>query len=75
MVGGPAQVSTRCHEKDIRRIRSHVYGKKSKLTKIIIGYDANVLYVYCSGDVMPCGKATLVVNEKPIDQKRTAKFS
>ena len=26
MVGGPAQVFTRYHEKDITRIRSHVYG-------------------------------------------------
>ena len=37
MVGGPAQVFTRYHEKDITRIRSHVYGKKSKLTKGVIG--------------------------------------
>ena len=75
MLGGPAQVSTRYHEKDITRIRSHVYGEKSKLTKGVIGYDANSLYLYCSGDVMPCGKDTLVVNKKPFDQKRIAKFS
>ena len=31
MVGGPAQVFTRYHEKDITRIRSHVYGEKNKL--------------------------------------------
>ena len=41
----------------------------------IMGYDANSLYLYCSGDVMPCGKDTLVVNKKPFDQKRIAKFS
>ena len=53
-IGGlPAQVFTRYHEKYITRIRSHVYGKKSKLTKCVIGYDANSLYLYCSGDVMP----------------------
>ena len=75
MLGGPAQVSTRYHEKDITRIRSHVYGEKSKLTKGVIGYDANSLYLYCSGDVMPCGKDTLIVNKKPFDQKRTAKLS
>ena len=46
-----------------------------KLTKGVIGYDANSLYLYCSGDVMPCGKDTLVVNKKPFDQKRIAKFS
>ena len=75
MVGGPTQVFTRYHEKNITRIRSHVYEEKSKLTKGVIGYDANALYLYCSGDVMPCGKDTLVVNKKPFDQKRIAKFS
>ena len=75
MVGGPAHVFTRYHEKDITRIRSHVYGEKIRLTKGIIGYDANSLYLYYSGDVMPCGKDTLVVNKKPFDQKRIAKFS
>ena len=75
MVGGPAQVFTRYHEKNIIRIRSQVYGEKSKLTKGTIGYDANALYLYSSGDVMPCGKDMLVVNKKPFDQKRIAKFS
>ena len=75
MVGGPAQVFTRHHEKDITRIRCHVYGEKSKLTRGIIGHYANSLYIYCPGDVMPCGKDTLVVNKKPFDQKRIAKFS
>ena len=67
MVGGPAQVFTRYYEKDITCIRSHVYGEKSKLTKGVIGYDANSLYLYCSGDVMPCGKDTLVVHKKLFD--------
>ena len=75
MVGGSAQGFTRYHEKDITRIRSRVYGEKSKLTKGVIGYDANSLNLYCSGDVMPCGKDTLVVNKKQFDQKRIAKFS
>ena len=75
MVGGPAQVFTRYHVKNITRIRSHVYEERSKLTKGIIGYDANAVYLYCSGNEMPCGKDTLVVNKKPFDQKRIAKFS
>ena len=74
-MGGSAQVLTRYHEKDVTRIRSHVYDRKSKLTRDIIGYDANTLYLHCSGDVMSCGKDTLVVNKKPFDQKRIAKFS
>ena len=45
------------------------------MTKGVIGYDANALYLYCSGDVIPCVKDTLVVNEKPFDQNRIAKFS
>ena len=70
MVGEPAHVFTRCHEKDIARIKSHVYGKNRKLTKGVIGYDANGSYLYSSGDVMPCVKDTLVANKKPFDQKR-----
>ena len=75
MVRGPVQVFTSYHEKDITRIRPHVYGEKSNLTKGVIGYDANVLYLYCSGGLMPCGKDTLDVNKKPFDQKRIEKFS
>ena len=64
MVSGPAQVFTRYHEKDITRIGSHVYGEKSKLTKGIIGLDANASYLYSSGDVMPCGiRSRLIKNE------------
>ena len=75
IVGGPVQVFTRYYEKEIIRIRPQMYGEKSKLTKGAIGCDANSLYLYCSGDVMPCGKDTLIVNKKPFDQKRTAKLS
>ena len=56
MVSGPGQVFTRYHEKHITSIRFHVYGEKGKLIKVVIGYDANDLYLYCSGNVMPCGK-------------------
>ena len=69
MVGRPAQVFTRYHEKDITCIRSHVYGEKSNLTKGVTGYDANALCLYCSGDVMPCGKDKLAVNKKLFDKK------
>ena len=63
MVGGQVQVFTRYHEKDITRVRSHVYGEKSKLTKGTINYDVNALYLYRSGDVMSRGKYTLVANK------------
>ena len=52
MVDGPAQVFTRYHEKDITRIRSHVYKEESKLTKGFIGYDANS-YIF-TAPVMKC---------------------
>ena len=51
MVGRPAQVFTRYHEKDITRIIFPVYGEKGKLTMVVIGYGANGLYLCCSGDV------------------------
>ena len=63
MIGGPAQVFTRYHTKDVTYIRSHI--EREKLCKKIIGYDANALYLYCSGDVMPCGKDKLTFIEKP----------
>ena len=75
MAGGPAQVFTRYYEKDITRTRFHVYGEKGQLITVVIGYDANGLCLHCSGNVMPCGKETLVVNRKPYDQKGIAKFS
>ena len=46
MVGGPAQVFTRFHKNDITCIRFHVYEEKGKLIKIVIGYDANGLYLH-----------------------------
>ena len=75
LVGGRTQVFTRYHEKNITCIRFHVYGEKGKLTKGIIGYDANGLYLYCSGDVMRCGKDSMAVNKKPFEQKRIVKIS
>ena len=34
VVRGPKQVFTRYHEKDITRIRFHVYGENGELTKV-----------------------------------------
>ena len=49
--------------------------KREKLTKVVIDYDANSLYLYCSGNKMLCGKEMVIVNNKPFDQKRIAKLS
>ena len=72
MVGGPAQVFTRYHEKDVTYIRSNI--EREKLCKKIIGYDANALYLYCPGDVMPCGKDKLTVIEKLYDKMQIQTF-
>ena len=74
MVGGPSIVFCRYAEQGVTYIRSHVYGKESKKCKGIIGYDANALYLYCSGQKMPCGKEKLVVNERPTSINRIQKF-
>ena len=79
MVGGPSMVFCRYAERGVTGIRSHVHEKeskkiKNKKCKTILGYDANALYLYCSGQKMPCGKETLVVNERPTSTKRIQKF-
>ena len=56
------------------RIRSHECGEKGKLTKGVTGYDANRLYLYCSGDVMSCGNDALAVNKKAFDKKKNCKI-
>ena len=74
IVGGPSQVFCRFHEKGVAKIRSHKYADAAKTCESVIGYDANALYLYCSGGEMPCGKEALVVNKKPYDSKRVRKF-
>ena len=51
---GPVHVFKTYLENDITYTGSHVYGEERKLTKSIIGYDANSLDLYFSGEVMPC---------------------
>ena len=70
MVGGPAIVFTRYHKSGKTRIRAHIYGRNGKKCRTILGYDANALYLYCSGQVMPCGKERLEQVSSP-KSKRT----
>ena len=49
--------------------------KREKLTKVVIDYDTNSLYLYCSGIKMPCGTEMVIVNNMSFDQKRIAKLS
>ena len=48
--------------------------KREQITKKIISYDANLLYLYCLDGVIPCGKDTLIVHEKPFNQILKGRF-
>ena len=76
MVGMLAQVLTRYHEKEITRIRSHVYWEENKLTEKIISHHifsfSHIFTTQVMTDLVV--KGTLAVNEKPFDQKQVPKF-
>ena len=67
MVGGPSIVFCRYAEAGISKIRSHIYSvageEDSKICRTVIGFDANSLYLYCSGQEMPCGKEKVFQSE------------
>ena len=62
MVGGPSIVFCRYAEAGISKIRSHINSdsgagaSQAKTCRAVLGFDANSLYLYCSGQEMPCGK-------------------
>ena len=57
MIGGPSIVFCRYAEAGVSKIRSHIYrGGKAKTCRSVQGLDANSLYLFCSGQEMPCGK-------------------
>ena len=55
MVGGPSIVFCRYAEAGVSKIRSHI-NNEAKTCRAVLGFDANSLYLYCSGQEMPCGK-------------------
>ena len=55
MIGGPSIVFCRYAEAGVSQIRSHIY-EDAKTCRAVLGLDANSLYLYCSGQEMPCGK-------------------
>ena len=55
MIGGPSIVFCRYAEAEVSQIRSHIY-KDAKTCRAVLGLDANSLYLFCSGQEMPCGK-------------------
>ena len=57
MIGGPSIVFCRHAEAGVSKIRSHIYREEdSKTCRSVQGLDANSLYLFCSGQEMPCGK-------------------
>ena len=55
MIGGPSIVFCRYAQAGVSQIRSHIY-EDAKTCRAVIGLDANSLYLFCSGQEMPCGK-------------------
>ena len=57
MIDGPSIVFCRYAEAEVSQIRSHIYsGADAKICRSVQGLDANSLYLFCSGQEMPCGK-------------------
>ena len=55
MIGGPSIVFCRYAEAGVSQIKSHIY-QRAKTCRAVLGFDANSLYLFCSGQEMPCGK-------------------
>ena len=57
MIGGPSIVFCRYAEAGVSKIRSHIYSHAdANICRSVQGLDANSLYLFCSGQEMPCGK-------------------
>ena len=64
MVRGPSIIFCRYAEVGVSQIRSHKY-TDAKVCKSINGWDASSLYLYCSGQEMPCGKESYIEVSNP----------
>ena len=57
MTGGPSIVFCRYAEAGVSKIRSHIYSRAdAKICRSVQGLDAKSLYLFCSGQELPCGK-------------------
>ncbi|XP_057290810.1 uncharacterized protein LOC130613491 [Hydractinia symbiolongicarpus] len=64
MVGGPAIMFCRYHERDVTGIRSHIYQEPRKC-KTVLGLDANMLFPSTLMQDFPCGKEKLIKINPP----------
>ena len=55
VVGGPSLVFHRYHEKRVTTLRQNEYGEAARPCRSIVGYDANVLYLWSLMQDMPTG--------------------
>ena len=66
MIGGPSIVFCRYAEAGVSKIRSHIYrgsdSEKAKTCRSVHGLDSNSLYLFCSGQEMPCGNKKKFLN-------------
>ena len=67
VIGGPSIIFHRYHERDVTLI------KGKHLCKMVIGYDANSLYLYCMGKLMPTGYYT--VQEERNNYRKETRYS
>ena len=67
MIGGPSIVFCRYAEAGVFQIRSHIY-EDAKTCRTVLGLDANSLYLFCSGQEMPCGKEKVFQNPEEKDK-------
>ena len=68
MVGGPSIVFYRYAEAGVFQIRPHKY-RDPKTCASIVEFDANSLYLYCSGQEMHCSKEEHIEVESPQDPR------
>ena len=73
MVGGTSIVFCWYAEKDVTKVRSHIC-KDAKTCQSVVGFDANSLYLYFSGQEMPCGKEEYVKAKEPTNPQSTEKI-
>ena len=73
VVGGPSLVFTRKHVAGQTRIRPHKY-ESARVTKRILGFDANSLYPSTMLYDMPCGLGRVVHYENPVEAVQELPF-
>ena len=64
MVRRPSIISCRYAEAKVSQIRPYKY-QDTKTCTSVIGFDENSLYLYCSGQEMPCSEEEYIQVENP----------